>query len=186
VEATTVPPANDAESAIVITLNPGSYTATLSGKNGGTGVGVVEVYDLSASANSQLGNISTRGVVETNDNVLIGGFIVGGSAADGNARVLVRALGPSLAGFGVQNALQDPMLELHDANGGTIATNDNWQKNDQTQQSQQSEVQATGLAPTDPREPAVIAVISAGPLTAIVRGSNGTTGVGTVEVYNLP
>jgi hypothetical protein len=183
VEATTVPPSNDAESAIVMTLNPGSYTAILSGKNGGTGVGVVEVYDLAAGANSQLANISTRGFVETNDNVLIGGLIVGGGAPDGNARVLVRSLGPSLAGFGVQDALQDPVLELHDANGATIATNDNWQTNDQTQQ---SAIQATGLAPPNPLEPAVIAVVPAGNLTAIVRGNNGTTGVGTVEVYNLP
>jgi hypothetical protein len=185
VEATTVPPSNDSESAIVMTLSPGSYTAILAGKNGGTGVGVVEVYDLAAGANSVLANISTRGVVEINDNVLIGGLIVGGGAADGNARVLVRALGPSLAGFGIQDALQDPVLELHDANGGTIATNDNWQTNNQTQQSQESEIQATGLAPSNSLESAIIAVVPAGPLTAIVRGSNGSTGVGVVEVYNL-
>src|SRR3954470_4117885 len=158
VEATTVPPTNEAESAIVTTLNPGSYTAILSGKNNGTGVGVVEVYDLAPGAKSQLGNICTRGQVDTNDNVLIGGLIVGGGAPDGNARVLVRALGPSLAAFGVQDAIPDPVLELHDGNGGTIATNDNWQTNDQTHQSQQSEVQATGLAPSNPLEPAIIAV----------------------------
>jgi hypothetical protein len=185
VEATTVPPSNDAESAIVMTLNPGSYTAILSGKNAGTGVGVVEVYDLAAGANSLLANISTRGFVDVNDNVLIGGLIVGGGAAEGNARVLVRALGPSLAGFGVQDALQDPVLELHDANGGTIAKNDNWQTNDETQKSQQSEIQATGLAPTNSLESAIVTVVPAGPLTAIVRGTNGTTGVATVEVYNL-
>ena len=185
VEATMVAPSNDAESAIVMTLNPGSYTAILSGKTGGTGVGVVEVYDLATGANSQLANISTRGFVETNDNVLIGGLFVGGGAADGNARVLVRALGPSLVPLGVQDALQDPVLELHDANGGTIATNDNWETNDQSKQSQQSEVQATGLAPSNSSESAIVAVVPAGPLTAIVRGSNGTSGVGTVEVYNL-
>ena len=185
VEATTLPPSNDAESAIVMTLTPGSYTAILSGKNGGTGVGVVEVYDLATGTNSLLANISTRGFVEINDNVLIGGLIVGGGAADGNARVLVRALGPSLAGFGVQDALPDPVLELHDANGATIATNDNWETNDQTMQSQQFEVQATGLAPPNSLESAIVAVVPAGPLTAIVRGSNGTTGVATVEVYNL-
>ena len=185
VEATTLPPSNDVESAIVITLNPGSYTAILSGKNGGTGVGLVEVYDLAAGANSQLANISTRGSVETDDNVLIGGLIVGGAAGSGNALLLVRALGPSLVGSGVQDALQDPVLELYDANGASIATNDNWQTNDQTQQSQQAEVEATGLAPTNSLESAVIAVVPAGPLTAIVRGSNGTTGVGIVEVYKL-
>src|SRR3954451_10524568 len=125
VEATTVPPTNDAESAIVMTLAPGSYTAVLAGKNGRTGVAMVEVYDLATGANSQLGNISPRGFVGTNDNVLIGGLIVGGGAADGNARVLVRALGPSLAGFGIHDSLQDPVLEVHDANGGTIASNNN-------------------------------------------------------------
>jgi hypothetical protein len=184
VEATTVPPTNDAESAIVATLNPGNYTAILSGKSGGTGVGVVEVYDLNPAASSQLANISTRGFVDTNDNVLIGGFIVGAGSADGNARVLVRSLGPSLSGFGVQDPLADPILELHDANGTTAATNDNWQTNGQ--QSQQAEVQATGLAPSNPAEAALVAVLPAGPWTAIVRGKNNGTGVGTVEIYNLP
>jgi hypothetical protein len=186
VETTTVPPSNDAESAIVMTLNPGSYTAILSGKNGGTGVGVVEVYDLATGTNSLLANISTRGFVDINDNVLIGGLIVGGGATDGNARVLVRSLGPSLAGFGVQDALQDPVLELHDANGTLTASNDNWQTNDQTGQSQQAAILATGLAPADAFEPAIVTILPAGPSTAIVRGKNGTTGVGTVEVYNLP
>lgn len=186
VEATTIPPTNDAESAIVATLNPGSYTAILSGKNGGAGIGVVEVYDLNSAGNSQLANISTRGFVDTNDNVLIGGFIVGAGAAEGNARVLVRSLGPSLTGFGVQDPLADPMLELHDANGATTATNDNWQTNAQTQQSQQAELQATGLAPSNPAEAALVTVLPAGQWTAIVRGKNNGTGVGTVEIYNLP
>jgi hypothetical protein len=185
VEASTLPPANELESAIVTTLNPGSYTAILAGKNNGTGVGVVEVYDLGPAANSQLANISTRGFVDINDNVLIGGFIVGGGAANGNARVLVRALGPSLTNFGVQGALPDPVLELHDGNGATLATNNNWQTNDQTGQSQQAGIEATGLAPSNDLEAAIVTVLPAGPTTAIVRGSNGTTGVGTVEVYNL-
>ncbi|HVF73168.1 MAG TPA: sialidase family protein [Chthoniobacterales bacterium] len=185
VEATTIPPANDAEAAIVMTLAPGSYTAILAGKDGGTGIGVVEVYDLDANGNSRLANISTRGFVDTNDNILIGGLIVGGSAGGGNAPVLVRALGPSLSGFGVQGALQNPLLELHDANGTTTASNDNWQTNDQTHRSQQTEIEQTGLAPPNPAEPAVLTILPAGPATAIVRGVNNGTGVGTVEVYNL-
>ena len=185
VQATTVPPGNDLESAIVTTLNPGSYTAILSGKNGGTGVGVVEVYDLGRAANSELGNISSRGFVETNDNVMIGGFIVGGDNADGKATVLVRAIGPSLTGSGLQDVLPDPTLELHDGNGGTIATNDNWKVNDQTQQSQESAVRATTISPTNDLESAIVTTLSPGPYTAVVRGKNAGTGVALVEVYNL-
>ena len=185
VQATTVPPGNDLESAIVTTLNPGSYTAILSGKNGGTGVGVVEVYDLGRTANSELGNISSRGFVETNDNVMIGGFIVGGDNADGKATVLVRAIGPSLTGSGLQDVLPDPTLELHDGNGGTVATNDNWKVNDQTQQSQESAVRATTISPTNDLESAIVTTLSPGPYTAVVRGKNAGTGVALVEVYNL-
>jgi hypothetical protein len=185
VVATTIPPANDLESAIVTTLNPGSYTAILSGKNGGTGVGVVEVYDIGQAANSELANISTRGFVETNDNVMIGGLIVGGNNADGKATVLIRALGPSLASSGLQGALPDPILELHDGNGATIATNDNWKVNDQTQQSQESAVKATAISPANDLESAIVTTLSPGPYTAVVSGKNGGTGVALVEVYNL-
>jgi hypothetical protein len=185
VQATTIPPGNDLESAIVTTLNPGSYTAILSGKNGGTGIGVVEVYDLNQAANSELANISSRGFVETNDNVMIGGFIVGGNNADGKATVLVRALGPSLAGSGVPNVLPDPTLELHDNNGGTVATNDNWKVNDQTQQSQETAVRATTIQPANDLESAIVATLSPGQYTAVVRGKNAATGVALVEVYNL-
>jgi hypothetical protein len=185
VQATTIPPGNDLESAIVTTLNPGSYTAILSGKNGGTGVGVVEVYDLNQAANSELANISSRGFVETNDNVMIGGFIVGGNNVDGKATVLIRAVGPSLSGSGVPDVLPDPTLELHDNNGGTIATNDNWKVNDQTQQSQESAVRATTLSPANDLESAIVATLSPGQYTAVVRGRNAGTGVALVEVYNL-
>ena len=183
--ATTIPPANDLESAIVTTLSPGSYTAILSGKNGGTGIGVVEVYDLGQAANSELANISSRGFVETNDNVMIGGLIVGGNNADGKATVLIRAVGPSLASSGLQGVLPDPTLELHDGNGGTIATNDNWKVNDQTQQSQESAVKATTIPPANDLESAIVTTLSPGPYTAVVRGKNGGTGVALVEVYNL-
>jgi hypothetical protein len=185
IEATNIAPSNDAESAIVMTLNPGTYTATLAGKSGGTGIGVVEVYDLDAAANSRLANISTRGFVDTDDNAMIAGLIAGDGEPGAGAQVLVRALGPSLSGSGIQAPLQDPTLELHDANGGTIATNDNWKINDQTQQSQESAVRATKLPPSNDSESAIVATVSPGPYTAIVRGKNGGTGLGLVEVYNL-
>jgi len=178
IEATTVPPTNDLESAIVMTLNPGAYTAILAGKSGGTGVGVVEVYDLARAANSQLANISTRGFVDTGDNVMIGGLIVGG----GSAHVLVLALGPSVP---VGGALADPTLELHDVNGAAIATNDNWKVDDQTGQSQQAEIEATTIPPTNDLESALLQTLAPGNYTAIVRGKNNTTGVGLVAAYNL-
>jgi hypothetical protein len=181
VEATKVAPSNDSESAIVATLNPGSYTAILAGKNGGTGVGVVELYDLDQGTNSELGNISTRGFVGTNDSVLIGGVIVGGGAADGKATVLVRAIGPSLGSSG----LIDPTLELHDTNGTAIATNDNWKTNDQSQASQELQIKSTTIPPANDSESAIVATLSPSAYTAVVRGKNGGTGLAVVEVYNL-
>ncbi len=127
IEATTIPPTNDSESAILAMLSPGAYTAVLQSKSGGEGVGLVEVYDLGQGANSTPANISTRGFVDTGDNVMIGGFIVGGGSG-GNASVVVRALGPSLANAvpPVAGALADPTLELRDGNGALIRSNDNW------------------------------------------------------------
>jgi hypothetical protein len=181
IEATTIPPANDLESAILATLSPGTYTAILAGKNGGTGVGLVEVYDLGQGANSKLANISTRGFVDTGDNVMIGGFIVGGGSGGGTANVIVRALGPSVP---VTGALADPTLELHDGSGTTIATNDNW-KTRPDGSSQQAEIEATGIPPTNDLESALVRTLPPGNYTAIVRGTNNTTGVGLVEAYNL-
>jgi hypothetical protein len=186
VEATTIPPTNESESAIVMTLNPGTYTATLSGRNGGTGIGVVEVYDLDQAANSRLANISTRGFVDTDDNAMIAGLIAGQGETGATAQVLVRALGPSLSNSGVQGPLQDPTLALHDANGATIATNDNWKINDQTQQSQEDLIRSSTVAPSTDLEAAIVASLPPGPTTAIVRGKNNSTGVALVEVYNLP
>jgi hypothetical protein len=185
VEATGIPPKNDLESAIVTTLSPGTYTVILSGNNGTSGIGVVEVYDLDQAANSELANLSSRGFVDVNNDVMIGGLIVGGTNTDGKATVLVRALGPSLTGTGVQQPLADPVLELHDSNGAVLASNDNWKINDQTQQSQESAIRATTVAPSNDSEAALIATLSPGTYTAIVRGKNNTTGVGLVEVYNL-
>jgi uncharacterized delta-60 repeat protein len=187
IRATTIPPANDLESAILATLNPGPYTAILAGKNGTTGVGLVEVYDLAQGANAQLANISTRSLVQTGDNVMIGGFIVGNGTANvgGIAKVIVRALGPSLGASGIGNTLADPTLELHDGNGNTIATNDNW-KASSNGSSQQSEIEATTIPPPNDLESALVATLGPGNYTAIVRGKNNSTGVGLVEVYNLP
>ena len=184
VEATTIPPTNDLESAIVMTLSPGAYTAILADKNNGPGVGLVEVYDLAQGSNSKLANISTRGFVDTGDNVMIGGFIVGGGSIGGCARELVRAIGPSLSASGISGALQDTTLELYDGNGTSIATNDNW-KTRPDGSSQQAEIEATTIPPTNDLESALVATLPPGNYTAIVRGKNNTTGVGLVEVYNL-
>jgi hypothetical protein len=177
IEATTIPPTNDLESAILATLpaNNTGYTAILRGKNDTIGIGVVEAYDLGQVANSILANISTRGFVESGDNLLIGGFIVG----NGTMRVIIRAIGPSLAKAGVANPLLDPILDLHDNNGTTI-TNDDWQT------TQKSEITATGIPPTDSRESAIVSTIPPGNYTAVVHGKNSSTGIAVVEVYNIP
>jgi hypothetical protein len=172
-----IPPTNDQESAIVGTLFPDTYTVILRGKNNGTGVGLVEVYDLDPAADSRLGNISTRAIVEAGDNVLIGGIIGGGNGSQ--PKVLIRAIGPSLTQFGVPNALQDPILELRDKNGALVATNNNWQSD------QQAAIQATGLAPSNAKEAAILATLEPTNYTAIVKGANNGTGVGLVEVYHL-
>lgn len=179
IKDTTVPPTNDLEAAIVMTLQPGSYTAILSGKDNGTGVGQVEVYDLSGAAASQLANISTRGFVDTGDNVMIGGVIVGGGVGGSVTHVLVRAIGPSLSNQGVAGALQDTTLELRDANGQLVAENDDWKE------TQEQAIKDTTVPPTDDRESAIVQTVSAGNYTAIVRGKGDTTGVGLVELYNL-
>jgi hypothetical protein len=177
-QATTIPPANDYEASIVKTLSPGNYTAVLGGKGGTTGTGVVEVYDLNPAADSKLANISTRGFVGQGDNVLIAGTIVSGN---GSTNVLFRALGPSLTQFGVPNALQDTTLELHDGQGNTVATNDNWQDDPV----QAAAIQGTGIPPTDPREAAILRSLTPGAYTAIVRGNSNTTGVSVVEAYQI-
>ena len=179
IEATGLAPTNDLESAIIATLDPGLYTAVVNGKDGGTGVGLVEAYDLDQSASSQLGNLSTRGFVDIGDNVMIGGFILGPDDAL-NANVLVRAIGPSLTAFGVTDALADPVLELHDANGTLLVSNDNWRSD------QETEIEATGLQPTNDLESAILMSLPPGSYTAVVAGSGGSTGVALVEVYRLP
>lgn len=179
IQATGIPPTDDHESAIVATLAPNSYTAIVRGKNNTAGIALVEVYDLDAAADSQLANISTRGFIDTGENVMIGGFIAGGNGGIGG-KILVRGLGPSLTGSHVPGALADPTLELHDGNGDLIAQNDNWKD------TQQAEIQATGIPPTEDKEAAILATLADGHYTAIVRGKNNTTGIGLVEVYQLP
>lgn len=173
VKASTVPPADDHDSALVKTLSPGAYTAILAGKGGTTGAGVVEVFDLDLTVDSKLANIATRGRVDVGDNVLIAGTIVLGN---GTTTVLFRALGPST---GIPNALQDPTLELHDGQGGIIAINDNWQD------TQADDIRATTVPPNDPLEAAILHQLSPGAYTAIVRGKNNTTGVAVVEAYQI-
>jgi sugar lactone lactonase YvrE len=174
---TGIPPKDDRESAIVMTLPPGSYTAIESGKGDTTGIGLIEVYDLDRAANSSLGNISTRGFVETGNNVMIGGFIIVGG--NGAGKVLIRGIGPSLTAFGIADALANPTLELRDVNGTLLSSNDDWQNGDA------DAVRATTIQPSNDLESAIVATLPAGNYTAVVSGKDGATGVGLVEVYNL-
>jgi hypothetical protein len=177
--ATGIPPTNDLESAMVVTLpaNNSGYTAIVAGFNNGTGIGVVEAYDLDRTVDSKLANISTRGFVSTGDNVMIAGTIIVGSNSAG---VFLRALGPSLSGF-VANAMQDPTLELRDANGTLIAFNDDWRSD------QEAAIIATGIPPTNDLESAIVVTLPANnaAYTAIVRGYQNSEGVALVEAYQL-
>lgn len=171
-------PQDAKESGIVATLPPGAYTAVLAGKNQGAGVGLLEIYDVNAAAAAQLANISTRGFVLSGNNVMIGGFILGGG---NNARIAVRGIGPSLAQFGLTPVLSDPTLELHDSNGVTLAENDDWLSDSVSA----DELSANGLAPSDPKESGIFASLPPGAFTAILAGKNGGVGIGLVEIYNL-
>jgi len=170
-------PTNPSESATLQTLAPGAYTVILTGKDSTPGISLVELYDVSPLSNSKLVNISTRGDVGTGDSVLISGFIVGDVESE---TVVVRALGPSLASFGVSGVLSDPTLTIYDSTGTAIATNDNWQDNVNA-----IDIQRNGLAPPNPSESAIVLHLPAGAYTAIVRGANGATGNALAEVYTL-
>ena len=174
--ASTIFPDDPAEAAIIANLEPGAYTAIIRGANNGTGLGLAEVYDLSATAPATVVNLSTRGYVQTGDDVLIGGFIVGGSEP---STVVVRALGPSLAQAGVADALSDPFLDLRDANGLPVASNDDWADN------QREAIEESGLAPLDSHEAAIEQTLVPGSYTAIVSGKDGGIGVGLIEVYRV-
>lgn len=177
IEATGIQPEDELESAIVRTLVPGAYTAVVSGKNGGTGTALVEVYDLNSTSGSTLANISTRGAVGPLSDVIIGGFIIFGDG--GSTRVLVRAVGPSLSTSGITNPMPDPTLELRDSNGTLFVENDNWREGPQT------EIAETTLAPTNDLESAIVTTLPSGPYTAVIHERNGQSGVGLFEVYNL-
>lgn len=177
ISANGLAPANLLESATLQTLAPGAYTVIVTGKDSTPGIALVELYDLSPLSNSKLANMSTRGSVGTVDSVLISGFIVGDVAS---STVVVRALGPSLASFGVSGVLSDPTLTIYDATGTVIASNDNWQNDINA-----IDVRKNGLAPPNASESAIVLHLPAGAYTAVVRGANGGTGNALVEVYEL-
>jgi cyclophilin family peptidyl-prolyl cis-trans isomerase len=174
-------PADANEAAILTTLaatsSGSAYTAVMRSVDGTSGIGLVEVYDLDSGPGSSLLNISTRGNVQTGDNVMIGGFIVAGN---GSQQLLVRAIGPSLAAAGVPDTLADPTLTLYDSQGTQIDFNDNWQDNPA-----QAEIEATMISPNDPKESAVLPTLAPGGYTAIVRGAGTSTGTALVDVYVL-
>jgi hypothetical protein len=179
IEATGAAPANSLESAIITTLDPGTYTVVLKGKDEVTGVGLIEIYDLNQGSGVKLVNISTRGLVQAGDNVMIGGLVLGPEGSF-NATVLIRAIGPALANQEVADPLSDPVLELRDANGAVIRRNDNW-KDDQ-----QNAIAATDAAPSDDRESAMIATLAPGNYTVIVTGKDGQSGVALLEIDRMP
>jgi hypothetical protein len=174
-----IAPHDPHESGIVGTLPPGAaYTAIVSGKDRGTGVGLVEIYDANSATDSELANISTRGFVLTGDDVMIGGFILGGN---NNTQVAVRGLGPSLASSGLSPVLANPTLALHDSNGATLVSNDNWQDNP----TQAAQLTDHGLALPDVHESGIFQSLPPGAFTAILAGDNGGTGIGLIEIYNV-
>jgi sugar lactone lactonase YvrE len=183
IEDTGLAPSDPTESAIIATLPAGNYTAVIQDVSGASGVGIVEVFDLTPNVASRLGNISTRGFVQGGDNVMIGGIIV----VSQPTRVIVRARGPSLTGS-VSNPLPNPTLELHDQ-ANLIARNDDWQTTqvggviaaDQSQ-----EIQNSGSAPANSAESAMIVTLQPGAYTAVIRDPSGASGIGIVEVFILP
>ena len=178
INATGLAPSDDLESALVLTLpaNNAAFTAIVRGQGDDVGIGVVEVYDVDATANSELANISTRGFVETGNGVMIGGLVSG----NGSSRVIIRGIGPSLAGVGIAGALANPTLELHNDNGAVIASNDDWRTG-----GQEAEIVATNIPPIDDLEAAIVGTLAPGAYTAIVAGAGGSTGVALVEIYNI-
>jgi hypothetical protein len=178
IQATGLAPTDDRESAIDVTLAPGSYTAIVRGKNNTTGVGLIEVYDLNQAASSKLGNISTRAFVSTGGDIVIAGFTLGNHA--GADRIVVRGRGPSLSAFGLSPVLADPTLELRDSNGALLFSDNDWQDNP----AQAAELSASGFAPSDPKEAAIAITLPPGAYTALLAGLNNGTGIGLVEVYD--
>jgi hypothetical protein len=173
-----IPPADNLESAIDATLNPGAYTAVVRGKNDTSGVALVEVYDLSQAVLAKLADISTRAFVSTDSDIVIAGFILGNGSGDD--RIVVRGIGPSLTAFGVPTPLADPTLELRNSDGTLLVSDNDWQDNP----AQAAELTAAGLAPTNPLESAIATTLPPGLYTALLAGLNNGTGIGLVEVYD--
>ena len=178
IESTGLAPSNNLESAIHITLSPGAYTAVVTGKNNTSGIGLIEVYDLSPAVPAKLANISTRALVGTGNDIVIAGFILGNNSTP--TRLVLRGIGPSLTAFGVPNALANPTLEVRNSSGAVVASNDNWQDN----AAQAAELTAAGLAPTNASESGIALTLGPGQYTALLSGVGNTTGVGVVEVYD--
>jgi N-acetylneuraminic acid mutarotase len=177
IEQSGLAPADDRESALIATLGPATYTGVIRGVNDTVGIATIEIYDLQATAPGELANLSVRGDVRTDDDVLIAGLILQGGTPK---RVMFRAIGPSLGGKGVSGALQDPTLALHNGNGSLVLSNDNWQ-----QAPNAAEIQSSGLAPTDGRESAILMTVVPDSYTGIVRGVDRTTGIALAEAYKL-
>ena len=180
IQGTIFQPTDNRESVILATLQPGAYTAVLAGVGNTSGIGLIEIYDTNQGVDSDLANISTRGFVQTGDNVMIGGFTLGGN--QNATRMVVRALGPSLSAFGLSNLMADPTLELRNANGTIMISNDNWTDDPASA----AQLFANGLAPQNGNEAAIFTALARpGQFTAIVAGKNGGTGIALVEIYNL-
>jgi hypothetical protein len=178
IQDTGIPPTNDLESAMVVTLNPGAYTAIVRGNGNTSGVALFEVYDLTPTASSKLAQLSTRAFVGSADNIVIAGFLL---SADGTPDdIIIRGLGPTLTAFGVPNVLADPTLELRDHNGSLLISDNDWQDNPV----QAARIIAAGLAPSNALESAIAATLPPGLYTALLAGLNGGTGNGLVEVYD--
>jgi outer membrane protein assembly factor BamB len=178
IKASGLAPSSDLESAIDVTLIPGAYTAIIKGKNDTTGVGVVEVFDLSQAVPSKMANIATRAFCGTGNDIVIAGFILGNSSI--NDRVIIRGIGPSLAAFGVPNVLENPALELRNQNGTLLLANNDWQDDP----NQAAEMTAANLAPTALHESGIATSLAPGTYTALLFGENNGTGNGVVEVYD--
>jgi hypothetical protein len=176
-------PGNDLESAIIANLAPGSYTAVVAGAGtNNTGTGVVDAYDLSAASAAKLVNFATRGLVQPGDKLMIAGFIT----QNGPVKAVVRGIGPSLTALGINNALPDTTLQLRDPNGNIVVENDNWKVRSSDGSSQQAEIEATQLQPTNELEAAFVITLQPGQYTAQLRGKPESTGIGVVQVYFIP
>jgi uncharacterized repeat protein (TIGR01451 family) len=174
ITATGLAPTHDRESGMVITLPPcAAYTAIVAGRNGGTGVGMVEIYDINQAVDSELANLSARGFVGTGNNVMIGGFILGGSSSNSGTRVAVRGIGPTLF---LNPSLEDPTISV---SGASPSFNDNWQDHPVGA----NELTLQGLELLDPSESGIFTSLSAGAFTAILAGQNEA--IGLVEIYNV-